>query len=244
MNTTWADPSEEYESQSISFVENILNSTEFTDLFFPFVQCIIKDSLTYSLSQTMIRLTAPGIPDIYQGAECWGLSLVDPDNRSPVDYQKRKEILGDLLAAEKEGSEKMLLVAENRAMEGAQKMLLIRQILLFRRANPGLFTDGDYLGLPCEKGWIAFIRKSGEQEMLVVAPIPVLGGQNSLSCKPEKSTKNENFIIQGNEKYVAPTTSGNWKNLITGKVMNIGDHLEAQRLVKDFPVAALKRIND
>jgi (1->4)-alpha-D-glucan 1-alpha-D-glucosylmutase len=84
----------------------------------------------------MIRLTAPGNPDIYQGAECWDLSLVDPDNRSPVDYQKRKEILGNLLSAEKEGTEKMLLVAENRAMEGAQKMLLIRQILLFQEGKP------------------------------------------------------------------------------------------------------------
>jgi (1->4)-alpha-D-glucan 1-alpha-D-glucosylmutase len=100
--TNYDDPDKGYEEQCLAFVQMLLSSgSDFFRAFAPFAADIIRGSSPYCLSQLLLKLTAPGIPDIYQGADLWELSLVDPDNRRPVDYSLRTRLLGELAAAAK-----------------------------------------------------------------------------------------------------------------------------------------------
>ena len=92
-----AAPDEEYERKCLDFASAILSDdSSFLGHFLPFAGKIIEAASVYSLSQLLIKLTAPGIPDIYQGAELWDLNLVDPDNRRSIDYESRQKILAEL----------------------------------------------------------------------------------------------------------------------------------------------------
>src|SRR5439155_13539196 len=97
-NTSWANPNTEYENAVAAFVKILLapNKNEFLSDFLPFQAYVSRIGMLNSLSQLLIKLTAPGVPDIYQGNELWDFSLVDPDNRRTIDYSHRKEILRDL----------------------------------------------------------------------------------------------------------------------------------------------------
>jgi (1->4)-alpha-D-glucan 1-alpha-D-glucosylmutase len=94
VHTAWLRPDEEYEQAFLSFIDRVLDVKEskFWQEFRPFQQQIAEYGIYNSLSQVLIKNTAPGVPDLYQGAELWELSLVDPDNRRPVDYQKRMNL--------------------------------------------------------------------------------------------------------------------------------------------------------
>ena len=113
-----------------------------------------------SLSQVLLKLTAPGVPDVYQGNEIWDFSLVDPDNRRPVDYVERKKMLDALKGADP-GE-----LLDNWS-DGRIKLFLTHRLLTFRRENPELFRDGGYrpLGLTGEFAdcCIAFARELGRQ---------------------------------------------------------------------------------
>ena len=91
--TNWANPNQDYESAVLRFVKSVLESEEFRDIFLPFQRKAAYFGMLNSLSQTLIKLTAPGVPDIYRGNELWEFSLVDPDNRRPVGYNARRRAL-------------------------------------------------------------------------------------------------------------------------------------------------------
>jgi (1->4)-alpha-D-glucan 1-alpha-D-glucosylmutase len=137
-HTSWTDSDEEYEESLIAFIENIMNDARFIADLKKFVEPLIHAGRINSLSQTLIKLTAPGNPDIYQGTELWNLSLVDPDNRRPVDYELRRKLLSELPAVR---PQKLL----SRMDEGLPKMWVIRQTLALRNQNPEIFgAKGDY----------------------------------------------------------------------------------------------------
>ena len=136
--TEWTRPNPAYEQALLSFVESALADEEFRRGVEQFAAELHPASWVASLSQTLIKLTAPGVPDIYQGSELWHLRLVDPDNRGPVDYGVRRRLLGEL---ESLRPDQIL----NRMEEGLPKLWLIRQALALRRERPGsLGTDGAY----------------------------------------------------------------------------------------------------
>jgi (1->4)-alpha-D-glucan 1-alpha-D-glucosylmutase len=142
VHSTWAAPNLAYEEASLAFVDSALDPGEskaFLAAFLPFQRQVARLGMENSLAQTVLKLTMPGVPDIYQGAELWDLSLVDPDNRRPVDYELRRGMLEDLDA--RKGSLADLL---DRWQDGAVKLFVTRRILQFRREDPGLFESGDY----------------------------------------------------------------------------------------------------
>ena len=99
VHTAWLKPDTDYENAYVSFVEKILARSEanaFLKEFIPFCQRVSHYGILNSLSQTLIKITSPGVPDFYQGSELWDLSLVDPDNRRPVDFEKRRALLADI----------------------------------------------------------------------------------------------------------------------------------------------------
>ncbi len=221
VETTWARPDEAYENGCYEFVHKILASETFRNHFFPFLQKIIDKAYEFILSQTLIKLTAPGIPDIYQGAELWDLSFVDPDNRLPVDFDQRRRLLSKLTDLEKESMVSVLKYAENNKSHGAQKLLLIRKILSFRRKNSGVFNEGEYIPVVAAENLIAYVRQTSSSEILIVAPLPSNNKQTLFPCKP--------------------AITGSWLDLITGKSIEITERIDTNVVLKEFPVALLMR---
>ena len=122
VNTSWTDQNAEYEAGLHAFLEGLYADANFLRDFESFVAPLVQPGRMQSLSQTLIKLTAPGIPDLYQGTEVWNLSLVDPDNRRPVEYGPRRKLLAelDLLTPEQ--------ILE-RADEGLPKLWVTKQAL-------------------------------------------------------------------------------------------------------------------
>jgi (1->4)-alpha-D-glucan 1-alpha-D-glucosylmutase len=129
-----------------------------------------------SLSQTLVRLLAPGVPDTYQGTELWDLSLVDPDNRRAVNYARRREVLRSVkeeFAEEKRRAEFLRELME-RKEDGRIKMLVTWRGLQLRKEYPRLFSAGEYAALSAEgeraENLFAFLRTDGKNAAVVVVP--------------------------------------------------------------------------
>ena len=134
--TSWTDPDPEYESMVLTFAEAVLDDDELTGQIASFVAGLASDAAASSLGAKLVQLTMPGVADTYQGCELAGLSLVDPDNRRPVDFARRR----DLLAA--------LDAGQPAAGLDELKLLVTATALRLRRAEPDWFTTGDYTPLP------------------------------------------------------------------------------------------------
>src|SRR5205823_6318119 len=125
-----------------------------------------------SLSQTVLKLCSPGVPDIYQGNEMWDFSLVDPDNRRPVDYDLRAWLLGELRDAPGDRAALARTLVGSRE-DGRIKLYLTQRALTYRRSHAELFRDGRYQPLfaspDAREHIVAFARSDGDAEVLVVA---------------------------------------------------------------------------
>ncbi|HVU96135.1 MAG TPA: malto-oligosyltrehalose synthase [Puia sp.] len=161
--THYTDVNEAYEGQCQAFVKAILQTgSPFLASFAPFAQSVIRRSSVYCLSQLLLKVTMPGIPDIYQGAELWETSLVDPDNRRPVDYALRISLLDELQKAE---------VGGHPPPKGTEKIFTLYRSLAVRNRLPKVFSEGDYLPLKTEGPLLAFIRHQDEDWVLVAVPL-------------------------------------------------------------------------
>lgn len=213
VHTSWRQPNAEYESALDAFIEGILHDGEFRADLERFVMPLIESGRINSLAQTLIKLTAPGIPDFYQGSELWDLSLVDPDNRRPVDYELRRKLLGELDGATPERVWK-------RIDDGLPKLWVIRQTLNLRKCRRLLLPQDSYRALACRgakaEHLVAFAR--GER-VVTVAPRLTLkwGGQ------------------WGDTTIELP--QGYWRNEFTAEIVS-GD-VPAAALFNRFPVALL-----
>src|SRR5262249_19352112 len=139
----------------------------FLENFIPMAEEIARAGAINSLAQTLLKLTAPGVPDIYQGNETWDFSLVDPDNRRPVDYEKRQQMLESLGQANLEE----LLGCWS---DGRIKLFLPQRLLTFRREHHDLFARGRYRAFDLSGEFaecaIAFARSWENQSVIIVAP--------------------------------------------------------------------------
>ncbi len=222
VETTYNEPNADYEGACKDFITALLTESHtFLQSFVSFLEKVIEVSTLYSLAQTVIKITAPGIPDIYQGCELWDVSYVDPDNRRSVDYECRKRVLDEIVAREKEGTEALLSFIYQNKKEGREKLFATYKTLNLRSAHNDLFLHGDYLPLSTNNNKImAFARKQEEQYVVVII----------LFSKDVIDEHNDVIIsLPGNE-------SGLWKNIFTNtetssSQMNISNEL------KEFPVA-------
>jgi (1->4)-alpha-D-glucan 1-alpha-D-glucosylmutase len=134
-HTSWTRPDEHYEAALAGFVDAVFEKGEFGADLDAFTARIVGPGRVNSLALKLLTLTAPGVPDVYQGTELWDLSLVDPDNRRPVDYALRRRLLGEL-----DGLAPAAALA--RADEGLPKLLVVQRALRLRRERPALFAAG------------------------------------------------------------------------------------------------------
>ncbi len=167
VNSSWTEPNAAWEEAVMKFIAAILDgekSREFLASFSAFTKRLARWGAWNSLAQTVLKCTSPGVPDFYQGTELVDLSLVDPDNRRPVDYALRRRLL-DEVAQERPAN----LLAE--VEDGRMKLFAIRSLLRFRRDHHGLFAEGDYQPLvvdgPLSDRVIAFKRAQEDGELIV-----------------------------------------------------------------------------
>ena len=147
LHSSWISPNEAYEQAVRQFVRAVLEPGEENDFLKSFVEfqaLVSRTGMFNSLSQTLLKIAAPGVPDFYQGTEIWNFSLVDPDNRQPVDYPHRQQLLSSF-----EGKTPTTLIAEmlNDPADGRIKLYLTKQALRFRQTRQDLFANGSYLPL-------------------------------------------------------------------------------------------------
>jgi (1->4)-alpha-D-glucan 1-alpha-D-glucosylmutase len=169
VNSKWVSPNKAHEEAVLAFVDTALDirsSRLFCAAFLPFQHQVARLGVRNSLMQTALKLTVPGVPDIYQGAELWDLSMMDPDNRSPVDYPQRVQLLDSLSGATMED----LL---EHWQDGAVKLFVTSKILALRAADPELFEKGEYIPLtatgPKADLICAFARRNGDSVVIVIA---------------------------------------------------------------------------
>jgi (1->4)-alpha-D-glucan 1-alpha-D-glucosylmutase len=163
VHTSWTNPADDYEAAMHRFIDAILSSRVFLDDFRPFQQRVSRIGVINSLAQTLLRLTAPGVPDTYQGTELFDFSLVDPDNRRAVDYELRQRLLAS--------TAKDVIDAVG---DDAIKMRMIALVLDCRRDRPGLFSDGAYVPISVDgerrANVFAFARRLGDELAIVAVP--------------------------------------------------------------------------
>ncbi|MBW6521810.1 MAG: malto-oligosyltrehalose synthase [Desulfoarculaceae bacterium] len=177
INSSWMNPDITYEEAVDTFIDAILGDgdTPFVRSFLEFTGYVSRLGMFNSLSQTLLKITSPGIPDFYQGSELWDLSLVDPDNRRPVDFARRVEILQDLQSREQQlGPTALVADLLERMTDGSIKLFLTWKTLTFRRDNRDIFEQGSYTPLTVKgeqaESVIAFARTIEEKKVLVIVP--------------------------------------------------------------------------
>jgi (1->4)-alpha-D-glucan 1-alpha-D-glucosylmutase len=170
LNTSWIQPNEEWLHATSEFVGKIMDGSaknKFLPLLFPVVEEIARLGAVNSLTQTLLKLTSPGVPDIYQGNEIWHFSLVDPDNRRPVDYEFRRQMLAGL----RDVQPGTLLEAWT---DGRIKLALIHRLLQLRRQHIDLFEHGKYLPIHASgtlaECCVSFARELNAHWITVIAP--------------------------------------------------------------------------
>ncbi|MBJ6727804.1 malto-oligosyltrehalose synthase [Geomesophilobacter sediminis] len=178
VNTSWVSPNQGYEEAVLAFVNEVLApdpDNVFLKEFAPLQREVAHYGMFSSLSQVLLKMTSPGVPDFYQGCELWDLSLVDPDNRRQVDYAARVRALSRLKEREAQvGARELFRELMEERENGMIKLYLIYRCLNFRRGQAELFRDGDYHPLEARgakaRHVVSFARGAGRKRVIVAAP--------------------------------------------------------------------------
>jgi (1->4)-alpha-D-glucan 1-alpha-D-glucosylmutase len=250
VHTSWISPHEPYEQAVRHFIAAIIEPSSrnlFLADFEPFARRIADLGIWNSLSQTVLKLASPGVPDLYQGSELFDFRLVDPDNRGSVDFGSRRELLAELEQRLCESTDNLGdLIAEllARRADGAIKLYVIHQLLTYRREHPDLFTSGEYLPMEIEgerrEHICALARKSNGAAVLVVAP-RLVAGLVGLTGLPPSGPE-----IWRDTRILLPPGlgGGRFVNLLTGQLLSCDDldspALPAATVLSTFPVAVLE----
>ena len=241
VHTSWTSPNAEYESGVRAFVERILSSAPFVDDLAAFAGRVARAGRLYALAQVAVKCTAPGVPDVYQGCELWDLSLVDPDNRRPVDFARRRRIAEELRAElarspEARAALARRLSAPDALPDGRAKLLLLLEALAWRREHRELFLEGEYRPLapegPLARCVFAFARAhagpSGARAAVCAVPRLVLA----------RLEEGGGAVRWEGSLPLGGGLPRRWRDVVTG-VVREGDALRLAELFGDFPVALL-----
>ncbi|MDQ3804471.1 MAG: malto-oligosyltrehalose synthase [Acidobacteriota bacterium] len=249
LHTSWINPDEAYERAVGEFVAAVLDAGEgnqFLRDFAEFQRVTARCGMLNSLSQTLLKIASPGVPDFYQGTELWSFTLVDPDNRRPVDYERRQSLLAGLRA--RGDGDRAALVGEllDRPGDGRVKLYVTTRALNFRKARRELFRRGDYLPLEAAGrragNVVAFARKDGEDEVVVVAGrfFTRLGVGRAGPLRLRAAAWDDTTLALGDQ-----LGGARWRDLFTGTEFDAPEGRRTLRLsdvLSPLPVALLERV--
>lgn len=232
VTSSWLNPNSAYEGALTQFVRALLDPEHgklFLNDFAILQRRVAQLGVFNALSQLVLKLTVPGMPDIYQGTELWDLSLVDPDNRRPVNYAQCRQLLEGLHDANPQN-----LLRE--PADGRIKLWVTSRLLQLRVEREALLRDGDYLALTVTgaraEHLCAFARRLGETMIIVVVPRLFARLLPDITATMiETETWGDTLVQLPNG---APTR---WRNRLTGKRC---DSLTVDAILGDFPWAVLE----
>jgi len=216
VRTSWVANNAEYESALNAYIDALLADGEFVADLEEFVGEIVPAGRVNSLAQTLMKYTAPGVPDMYQGGELWDFSLVDPDNRRPVDYALRSRLLAEMRGMD-------VKQVMGRVEEGLPKLWVVQRALQLRRERPEWFgAEAAYAPVAVE----------GTQSERVIA---YRRGERVVTVVPRWSHAAEAW-----GETVVAVPAGRWRNRLTGAEV-VGGRMQMSALLVEFPVALLVR---
>jgi (1->4)-alpha-D-glucan 1-alpha-D-glucosylmutase len=252
-HTSWVNPSPVYDQAMRDFVDAVLDrgtSQAFLDDFLAFQERVAHYGLFTGLAQLLLKLTAPGIPDFYQGAELWELSLVDPDNRRPVDYALHARLAQELQRiADDRGRERIGRVhaMAHQIRDGRLKLFTAMTGLQYRRTHLRLFQQGEYL--PLEGGGAkkqhvcAYARVLDEHAVMTVVPRHLATLTQEVKNPPIGAA-----VWQDGWVAVPPwPTLGSYRHLLTGEILPV-ESINGRRVLllaevfHHCPIALLERM--
>jgi (1->4)-alpha-D-glucan 1-alpha-D-glucosylmutase len=250
IHSSWINPDAGYEEATGSFVQALLSRGS-PNLFLPdfvaFQRRVARAGAFSSLSQLLLKLTSPGVPDIYQGNELWDFSLVDPDNRRAVDYEARQAALQEIKAIHTgEGPAACAQRLIDTMPDGHIKLYLTWKTLTLRREREPLFREGNYVPLKAHgqrtDHLCAFSRRHADEVVLVVVPrlLGELMGEDARQLPLGKAAWGDTWLelpegIKGEK----------WVNAYTGEISSVEIRdgkpgLTLSRLFVTFPYALLE----
>ena len=236
VDTSWVNVDTAYEAALAQFIDGALGALEpnpFIADFVPLQARVALAGCVNSLAQTAIKLTAPGVPDTYQGSETWDLSLVDPDNRRPVDYAWREATLREV-ATQRDPGELLSIWRDGRV-----KLWLVANLLALRKAEGDFFTEAGYVALRTKgthaQSACAFMRKSGNRAIACVVP------RLWQAMLPEGAMWPVGAGVWKDTAIALPGPARTWRNVLTGETHESTQdgELGIARVLSTFPVAVL-----
>lgn len=232
LRTGWAAVDTEYEAALTAMVRGLLAHERFSRELAELHRRISPYGAQNGLSAALVRLTAPGVPDTYQGAEGWNQSLVDPDNRRPVDYGGRTRTLTRIEKRHAEDPTRLAAELLARYEDGGVKLLVTWAALHTRRAHPELFAAGGYRPIGAGKYLLAFAREHGDEVAVTVAP------RLTYTLTREK-TPWALGEVWGNRQLTLPRP-GTYRNVLTGERLRVrGGKVPVAKVLETFPVGLL-----
>jgi len=243
--TSWLTPNAEHEGALSLFVDRTLRTSGGN----PFVRDLetiyaglARCGAWNGLAQTLVKIAAPGVPDVYQGSELWDFRLVDPDNRRPVEFARRHRMLEELHERARRDRAGLVRDTVRHWDDGRIKLYLLAEGLRFRRRNAALFARGDYLAMrataPRERHVVAFARRLGDDWALAV--VPRLVALFCINGRPPVGPK-----VWGDAGLVLPPGApATYRNVFTGENLHAGRSggrrvLALRDVFETFPAALL-----
>lgn len=248
-NSSWINVNTDYETALSSFIANLLapgDKNRFLADFIPAVHRVAHLGYVNSLATTLLKLTTPGVPDLYQGSELWQFHLVDPDNRHPVDFSLRQDMLREIKQRAADPQQRTVLLSDlqENTHDGRIKLFVTWKTLQLRQKWSDIFKSGSYLPLTVNgmraDHICAFMRQNGSQRIIVAVPRLLFGLSDDPTARSIYSWEDTAVAIPEVEN------SHEWFDIFSGEkhVVNTPSSLSALRLFKNFPLAVLTHGHD
>ena len=237
-NSDWAAPNEKYEKATIEFVKKILEPEHsFLKNFLSFQKKVSDHGIMNSVSQVILKFTCPGVPDSYQGAASWDLSLVDPDNRRAIDFKQRELWLDQILAVTKSKTELLKEMWKERT-DSRIKLWLVHTLMKLRTENAELFFEGHYIPLAISGAYqdhlVAFARRFQNKWIVIVVPL-----YTASLCAQQKK---EIHAIQWKDTviHLPAEAPDQWRHLLNETKGTVKKGIPVKEIFTEIPLALLQ----
>jgi (1->4)-alpha-D-glucan 1-alpha-D-glucosylmutase len=250
-HSQWTAPDVAYEEATQQFIDVLLSDSKdnsFLDDFMLFHRKVAFFGLFNSLAQVGLKLTVPGVPDVYQGSELWDYRLVDPDNRQPVDYRRRREMLAELrqkLSGHGQDVTGLVKGLLRNHQTGQIKLYIIWRILQARRRHRDLFQQGAYNPVEVagtkKEHVCAFARNLRDDSVITVAARLV----STLTQGAQRGALDPEVWQDTRLVFAEALAPGNYRDVLTEQVMRLGpgeDATAIRNLLGLLPIAVLERV--